>query len=268
MFGRSIRLCQAARRCALCVGLAAGLATACRRRPARQGRARRSTPTSRKPATPTRSIPRRTLKLAVDAFLAKPTEDNLRAARAAWIAARIPYMQTEAYRFGNAIVDDWEGKVNAWPLDEGLIDYVAVVLRHRVARERALRRQRHRQHLAHHRRQEARHLEDHQGAARRQAAGGRRRRGQCRHRLSRRRVPALGPGSERHRPRQRRASGERLRHQELHQRQLRAARPISPRRHRTPGRRPRLDGGAMGAGRRGAQDRSRQEATRPGSPRS
>jgi putative iron-regulated protein len=67
----------------------------------------------------------RTLKLAVDAFIAKPTENNLRGARAAWIAARIPYMQTEAYRFGNAIVDDWEGKVNAWPLDEGLIDYVA-----------------------------------------------------------------------------------------------------------------------------------------------
>jgi putative iron-regulated protein len=66
-----------------------------------------------------------TLKLAVDALLAKPTEDNLRGARAAWIAARIPYMQTEAYRFGNAIVDDWEGKVNSWPLDEGLIDYVA-----------------------------------------------------------------------------------------------------------------------------------------------
>jgi len=34
-------------------------------------------------------------------------------------------MQTEAFRFGNAIVDDWEGKVNAWPLDEGLIDYVS-----------------------------------------------------------------------------------------------------------------------------------------------
>jgi putative iron-regulated protein len=67
----------------------------------------------------------KTLKLAVDAFLAAPTEDSLRGARAAWIAARIPYMQTEAYRFGNAIVDDWEGKVNAWPLDEGLIDYVA-----------------------------------------------------------------------------------------------------------------------------------------------
>jgi putative iron-regulated protein len=67
----------------------------------------------------------RTLKLAVDALLAKPTEDNLRSARAAWIAARIPYMQTEAFRFGNSIVDDWQGRVNSWPLDEGLIDYVA-----------------------------------------------------------------------------------------------------------------------------------------------
>jgi putative iron-regulated protein len=67
----------------------------------------------------------RTLKLAIDAMLADPTEANLRAARAAWIAARIPYMQTEAYRFGNAIVDDWEGRVNSWPLDEGMIDYVA-----------------------------------------------------------------------------------------------------------------------------------------------
>ena len=66
-----------------------------------------------------------TLKLAVEALIAEPTEANLRAARAAWIAARIPYMQTEAYRFGNPIVDDWEGRVNAWPLDEGLIDYVA-----------------------------------------------------------------------------------------------------------------------------------------------
>jgi putative iron-regulated protein len=66
-----------------------------------------------------------TLKLAVDAFLTEPTEDNLRGVRAAWIAARIPYMQTEAFRFGNAIVDDWEGRVNSWPLDEGLIDYVS-----------------------------------------------------------------------------------------------------------------------------------------------
>ncbi|ODR99908.1 peptidase [Methyloceanibacter methanicus] len=69
----------------------------------------------------------KTMQLAINAFLSSPTEPNLRAARAAWIAARMPYMQTEAYRFGNPIVDDWEGKVNAWPLDEGLIDYVAEV---------------------------------------------------------------------------------------------------------------------------------------------
>lgn len=68
-----------------------------------------------------------TMQLAIDEFLENPTEPNLRAARAAWIAARPSYMQTEAYRFGNPIVDDWEGKVNAWPLDEGLIDYVAEV---------------------------------------------------------------------------------------------------------------------------------------------
>jgi putative iron-regulated protein len=70
-------------------------------------------------------ITARTLQLAVNQLLAQPTEDNLIAARAAWIAARVPYMQTEAFRFGNAIVDDWEGRVNSWPLDEGLIDYVS-----------------------------------------------------------------------------------------------------------------------------------------------
>jgi len=64
------------------------------------------------------------LQTAVDALLDQPSEAALQAARTAWIAARVPYMQTEAYRFGNAIVDDWEGRVNAWPLDEGLIDYV------------------------------------------------------------------------------------------------------------------------------------------------
>ncbi len=66
----------------------------------------------------------RILKDAVTALTDAPSATTLHAARAAWIAARVPYQQTEVYRFGNAIVDDWEGKVNAWPLDEGLIDYV------------------------------------------------------------------------------------------------------------------------------------------------
>ena len=64
------------------------------------------------------------LQEAVDALIADPSQETLDAAREAWLAARVPYQQTEVFRFGNAIVDDWEGKVNAWPLDEGLIDYV------------------------------------------------------------------------------------------------------------------------------------------------
>jgi putative iron-regulated protein len=64
------------------------------------------------------------LDKAIDTLIATPSEKTLKAAKAAWIAARVPYQQSEVYRFGNPIVDEWEGKVNAWPLDEGLIDYV------------------------------------------------------------------------------------------------------------------------------------------------
>ncbi len=64
------------------------------------------------------------LQTAVDALVATPSEETLSAARDAWLASRVPYMQTEVFRFANPIVDEWEGKVNAWPLDEGLIDYV------------------------------------------------------------------------------------------------------------------------------------------------
>ncbi|TKB14742.1 MAG: peptidase [Mesorhizobium sp.] len=65
------------------------------------------------------------LDKAVDTLIARPSAETLNAAREAWKAARVPYQQTEVYRFGNKIVDDWEGRLNSWPLDEGLIDYVA-----------------------------------------------------------------------------------------------------------------------------------------------
>jgi putative iron-regulated protein len=67
----------------------------------------------------------RELDAAISDLLESPSTATLEAARTAWRAARVPYQQTEAYRFGNALVDEWEGRVNAWPLDEGLIDYVA-----------------------------------------------------------------------------------------------------------------------------------------------
>lgn len=64
------------------------------------------------------------LQTAVDAFVAAPSAQTQQKAKDVWKNARTFYQQTEAFRFGNKIVDDWEGNVNAWPLDEGLIDYV------------------------------------------------------------------------------------------------------------------------------------------------
>jgi len=64
------------------------------------------------------------LKAAIDDLVARPSDASLAAAKDAWRAARVPYSQTEVYRFGNPIVDEWEVRVNGWPLDEGMIDYV------------------------------------------------------------------------------------------------------------------------------------------------
>jgi putative iron-regulated protein len=64
------------------------------------------------------------LDKAVDGLLANPNAQTLAAARDAWKASRPAYQLSEGFRFGNKIVDDWEGRVNSWPLDEGLIDYV------------------------------------------------------------------------------------------------------------------------------------------------
>lgn len=66
----------------------------------------------------------RDLQKSVTALVKDPSRHTLEAAKSAWLQARVPYQQTEAFRFGNPIVDAWEGRVNAWPLDEGMIDYV------------------------------------------------------------------------------------------------------------------------------------------------
>lgn len=65
------------------------------------------------------------LNQAVQAFLRAPSAEGQAAAQAAWLRAHSVYSHTEVLRFGNPNVDAWEGKVNAWPMDEGLIDYVA-----------------------------------------------------------------------------------------------------------------------------------------------
>ncbi|MEM8705183.1 MAG: imelysin family protein [Actinomycetota bacterium] len=69
-----------------------------------------------------------TMDAAIDAFVADPTDATLAAAKDAWLAARDDYGPTEAFRFYGGPIDDEEtgpeGLINAWPLDEGYIDYV------------------------------------------------------------------------------------------------------------------------------------------------
>lgn len=64
------------------------------------------------------------LKTAVDALVAAPDTLKFDSAKEAWLEARVVYQQSEVFRFDEGLVDDWEGQLNAWPLDEGLIDYV------------------------------------------------------------------------------------------------------------------------------------------------
>jgi len=65
---------------------------------------------------------------AIDGFLGAPDAAGLTAAKDAWLDAREPYLQTEVYRFYDgpidALPDEVEGLLNAWPMDENYIDYV------------------------------------------------------------------------------------------------------------------------------------------------
>ena len=69
-----------------------------------------------------------TMKAAIDAFVAAPSQATLDAAKQAWIDARDDYGISEAFRFYGGPIDDEktgpEGQINAWPLDEAYIDYV------------------------------------------------------------------------------------------------------------------------------------------------
>jgi putative iron-regulated protein len=73
------------------------------------------------------------LQRSIKQFLDAPSESTLAAARFAWINARTPYLQTEAFRFYEGPIDHGpdtkgeeglEGRINAWPMNEAVIDYV------------------------------------------------------------------------------------------------------------------------------------------------
>ena len=67
------------------------------------------------------------LRDAIKAMTDNPDATTYQAAKDAWLAAREPYGQSEAFRFYGGPIDDEdgpEGQMNAWPLDESYIDYV------------------------------------------------------------------------------------------------------------------------------------------------
>ncbi|MBW5291006.1 MAG: Iron-regulated protein A precursor [Candidatus Ruthia sp. Asou_11_S2] len=75
----------------------------------------------------------KTLKEKLRDFTNRPTIVLMENAKAAWLNARESYGQTEAFRLSNGPIDaeeGWhtsygapEGQLNAWPLDENMIDY-------------------------------------------------------------------------------------------------------------------------------------------------
>ena len=65
----------------------------------------------------------RLLQKKVEEFLEKPSAEALTAAREAWINCREPYDQSEVGRFYDGPIENIEGLINAWPIDENYIDY-------------------------------------------------------------------------------------------------------------------------------------------------
>ena len=68
------------------------------------------------------------MRAAVQAFCAAPSDATLARARECWTTAREAYGRTEAFRFGNGPIDAKRGGVetfvNSWPVDEAYIDAV------------------------------------------------------------------------------------------------------------------------------------------------
>ena len=86
-------------------------------------------------------ISAQTLRSTLQALITQPTEESFAQAKQAWRNSREPYGQSEVYRFRVGPIDAVkadgtigeegdgpEGRINAWPLGEAIIDYVAPIV--------------------------------------------------------------------------------------------------------------------------------------------
>ena len=84
------------------------------------------------------------LQQRLSAFAKSPSAASFKAAKKAWLASRESYGQTEIFRLSNGPIDaedGWvaeaygalEGQINAWPLDENMIDYTIDAEGHRTS---------------------------------------------------------------------------------------------------------------------------------------
>jgi putative iron-regulated protein len=64
-----------------------------------------------------------TLNTVVSSFIQNPTQAGFVAAQQAWLAARPSYGQCEVSRFYGGPIDQAQGRMNEWPVDESFIDY-------------------------------------------------------------------------------------------------------------------------------------------------
>lgn len=65
------------------------------------------------------------MRTAIEDFLNNPNEETLAEARTTWRTARIPYEQSEVFVHISPVIEDWVDRVNAGPINESFIDYVA-----------------------------------------------------------------------------------------------------------------------------------------------
>lgn len=64
------------------------------------------------------------LNVRVRELVRAPSPDALANAQQAWLRARVPYAQSEVFRFYDGPIDALELAINTWPIDEQLVDTI------------------------------------------------------------------------------------------------------------------------------------------------